>query len=97
MPARYFGLNNRGRLVVGFNADVVVFDPASIGAGDVELVEDLPGNSARLYSTALGVEKVFVNGHLTVDGGKSTGELPGTILRSGRDTSTVSLSDRNSN
>jgi N-acyl-D-aspartate/D-glutamate deacylase len=89
VPARLFGLRERGRLAEGWHADVVVFDPAAIDSGPVELVADLPGDSARLYADAVGIEKVFVNGRLTVDGGKPTGELPGTVLRSGRDTETV--------
>ena len=95
VPARYFGLRQRGRIEEGWIADVVVFDPTTIGATDIELVNDLPGDSPRLFAGANGVEKVIVNGRLTVDNGKSTGELPGTLLRSGRDTSTVPLTASN--
>jgi N-acyl-D-aspartate/D-glutamate deacylase len=91
VPARLFGLRERGRLAEGWIADVVVFDPATIDSGEVTLVSDLPGGTSRLYADAVGVEKVFVNGRLTVDGGKPTGELPGRILRSGRDTDTVAV------
>ena len=96
VPARYFGLNDRGQLREGWVADVVLFDPATIGATEIELLTDLPGDSSRLYAGAIGVEKVFVNGRLTVDHGKSTGELPGGIIRSGRDTTTVPLTATNS-
>ena len=96
VPARYFGIRDRGQLREGWVADVVVFDPATIGAGTVELVADLPGDSSRLFASALGVEKVFVNGRLTVDHGTATGALPGAILRSGRDTATVPLTATNS-
>jgi N-acyl-D-aspartate/D-glutamate deacylase len=88
VPAQYFGLRERGRLEVGFHADVVLFDPETIGAGDIELLTDLPGNSSRLYADARGIEAVFVNGVRTVASGVSTGDLPGTILRSGTDTRT---------
>jgi N-acyl-D-aspartate/D-glutamate deacylase len=91
VPARLFGLKDRGRLAEGWIADVVVFDPATIDTGEVQLVNDLPGGTSRLYADAVGIEKVFVNGRLTVDGGKPTGELPGTVLRSGRDTETVEV------
>jgi N-acyl-D-aspartate/D-glutamate deacylase len=90
-PARLFGLTGRGRLAEGWFADVVVFDPATIASGEVELVADLPGGTSRLYAESVGIRQVFVNGRLTVDDGKPTGELPGTLLRSGRDTETVAV------
>jgi N-acyl-D-aspartate/D-glutamate deacylase len=95
VPARYFGLRRRGRIEEGWVADVVVFDPATVGATDIELVNDLPGDSPRLFAGATGIDKVLVNGRLTVDNGKATGELPGTLLRSGRDTTTVPLTASN--
>jgi len=88
-PAELFGLRDRGRLEPGKHADVVVFDPARVGAGKPQLVNDLPGGAGRLTASALGVEYVYVNGRLTVASGRATGDLPGSILRSGRDTATV--------
>jgi N-acyl-D-aspartate/D-glutamate deacylase len=95
VPARYFGLRDRGQVREGWQADLVVFDPATVGATDVQLVNDLPGDSPRLYAGAVGVQKVFVNGTLTVEDGTPTGALPGGVLRSGRDTATVPLSAAN--
>jgi N-acyl-D-aspartate/D-glutamate deacylase len=89
VPARLFGLVERGRLAEGWIADVVVFDPETIDSGEVRMIRDLPGDSGRLYAEAIGVEKVFVNGRLTVEAGKPTGELPGTLLKSGVDTESV--------
>ena len=91
VPARVYGLNERGRLEVGWHADVVVFDPATIGVGDTYTKFDLPENAGRLYADATGVDHVIVNGVEIVEGKKHTGELPGTILRSGRDTTTVPI------
>jgi N-acyl-D-aspartate/D-glutamate deacylase len=91
-PARLFGLKGRGRLSEGWTADVVVFDPETITSDEIRFRRDLPGNAGRLYAGALGVEKVFVNGCLAVDAGQPTGELAGTVLRSGRDTETVPAS-----
>ena len=88
-PARLFGLRDRGRLVEGAIADVVLLDPETIDAGEVQMIHDLPGGAGRLYADAVGIEKVFVNGRLAVDAGKPTGVLAGQILRSGRDTDTV--------
>ncbi|MGZ4801706.1 MAG: N-acyl-D-amino-acid deacylase family protein [Acidimicrobiia bacterium] len=89
-PAQLFGLRDRGRLAAGGHADVVLFDPETIGAGAATLVADLPGGAARLTSTAEGIAHVFVNGVETVTDNQSTGATPGTILKSGRDTATVS-------
>jgi N-acyl-D-aspartate/D-glutamate deacylase len=89
-PARLMGLRDRGRLAEGWIADVVVFDPETIGSATASLVEDLPGGTARLTADALGMAHVFVNGVETVRDNAATGATPGTVLRSGRDTETVS-------
>ena len=91
-PANLFGLRERGVLAPGSWADLVVLDPATVGAGPATLVADLPGGAARLTSDAIGVEHVFVNGVETVTDNAVTGASPGTVLRSGRDTRTVSTS-----
>ncbi|MCB0997614.1 MAG: amidohydrolase family protein [Acidimicrobiales bacterium] len=88
-PARLFGLRDRGRLTEGAIADLVVFDPESVGAERAHLVHDLPGGAVRLTAGSTGVHHVFVNGVETVRDGTATGALPGTVLRSGRDTDTV--------
>jgi N-acyl-D-aspartate/D-glutamate deacylase len=91
-PAQLFGLRERGRLAEGFHADVVVFDPETVGSEDATLVADLPGGSARLTAGSIGVRRVLVNGVESVADGKATGALPGTILHSGRDTRSVTTS-----
>ncbi len=88
VPARFFGLVNRGRIEKDFHADLVVFDPERIDAQELKILNDLPGESPRLYAGSEGVEKVFVNGVLTVDSGKPTEVLSGVILRSGSHTVT---------
>ena len=88
VPARFFGVVNRGRIEKDFHADLVVFDPERIDAQELKILNDLPGESPRLYAGSEGVEKVFVNGVLTVDSGKPTEVLSGVILRSGSHTVT---------
>lgn len=88
-PAALFGLKDRGVLRIGAIADVVVFDPATVGSQEPRLVTDLPGNSARLTADSVGMNHVFVNGVAILRDGVATGATPGTVLKSGRDTETV--------
>jgi N-acyl-D-aspartate/D-glutamate deacylase len=88
-PARLFGLRERGRVEEGFHADLVLFDPERIDAAPATLVHDLPGDSPRLDSKALGVRAVWVNGVAAIRDDVVTGTVPGRVLRSGRDTRTV--------
>jgi N-acyl-D-aspartate/D-glutamate deacylase len=88
-PARLFGLRQRGVLAEGFAADLFVFDPATVGSEPASLVYDLPGNAPRLIAGSNGVVRVLVNGVETVRDGQPTGAVPGTLLRSGRDTASV--------
>jgi N-acyl-D-aspartate/D-glutamate deacylase len=88
-PASLFGLRDRGVLREGAFADVVVFDPETVDAEEAALVRDLPGDSVRLTAGSRGIVRVLVNGTAIVDEGKPTGATPGTVLRSGRDTDTV--------
>ncbi|MFH8497632.1 amidohydrolase family protein [Streptomyces coeruleorubidus] len=89
-PARLFGLRERGQVREGWHADLVLFDPERIDAGPATLVHDLPGDSPRLDSRALGVRAVWVNGVEAIRDDVVTGAVPGRVLRSGRDTETVS-------
>ena len=92
VPARLYGLKERGRVEEGWWADLVVFDAAEVAPAEVEVREDLPGGAWRLYSEAVGVHHVFINGEHAVRDGGFTDARPGTLLRSGRDTEPVSAS-----
>jgi N-acyl-D-aspartate/D-glutamate deacylase len=91
VPAELFGLLERGVLREGWYADVVVFDPETINAGEVVLLNDLPGGAGRLYADSIGMRRVFVNGTPTVIDNQPTESLPGTVLKSGQDTYTVKI------
>ena len=90
-PARLYGLRGRGRVAAGWLADLVVFDPARIASEPARARNDLPADGERLYAEARGVEHLFVNGREVVAHDQFTGDLGGTLLRSGRDTETVSV------
>lgn len=88
-PADLFGLVGRGSIVEGNFADIVVFDPETIGSENARLVADLPGDCVRLTARSYGIERVLVNGTTVIIDGEPTGATPGTVLKSGRDTVTV--------
>jgi N-acyl-D-amino-acid deacylase len=80
-PAQRLGLFDRGRLLPGMWADVVVFD-----------LERLHDRATNLYPHAYpfenyphqypqGIDYVFVNGVLVVAGEQHSGALPGQVLR----------------
>jgi len=82
-PADLFGIRDRGRLAEGMAADIVVFDPATVGSGDRgEKRFDLPGGARRIVMPATGIEHTIVNGAVIYESGDMTGALPGQVLRS---------------
>jgi N-acyl-D-aspartate/D-glutamate deacylase len=87
--ARLYGIKERGRIEDGWHADLVVFDAEKIAPGPIVWREDLPAGAGRLYGEAEGIAHVIVNGVEIVRDGELTGATPGTLLRSGRDTETV--------
>ena len=86
-PAEVFGISDRGRLQPGLAADLVIFDPETIGDLPLERVNDFPGGADRLISGATGIDAVIVNGQLlrqhNQDMVDPDGDLPGRLLRNG--------------
>lgn len=75
MPARRLRLSGRGALRTGHFADVVVFDPATVGD---------PATFRQPHQYATGIRHVFVNGATVLRDGEHTGERPGLVLRGER-------------
>jgi N-acyl-D-amino-acid deacylase len=81
--ADIIGLTDRGRLVPGNCADVVVFDPETVSPGPIRRVRDFPADSERLTADRpVGIRHVLVNGFpIQVDGEPDHSSRPGQVLR----------------
>jgi len=75
LPANRLRLYNRGRVVPGCAADVVVFEPQTIRD---------TATFTKPLSHSEGIRYSLVNGQLVVDSGKVTGAMPGKVLRANR-------------
>lgn len=81
-PHQAFRIPDRGLVQPGFFADLVAFDPDTVGTTPVERVADQPGGADRLVVDSTGVVHVWVNGVRTrADGVELVGAAPGRLLR----------------
>ncbi|MBM3508556.1 MAG: amidohydrolase family protein [Alphaproteobacteria bacterium] len=84
-PAEVVGLTDRGTLATGMAADIVVFDPKTIGASKLRRVNDLPAGAPRVVVDAFGIDAVIVNGRIVRRNGQAVvqagDKLPGKLLR----------------
>jgi N-acyl-D-aspartate/D-glutamate deacylase len=81
VPATHWGFADRGLVREGMTADLLVFDPDTIGPEMPEVVNDLPAGARRLVQRARGIAATVVNGEIVLRDGKHTGALPGRLLR----------------
>jgi N-acyl-D-amino-acid deacylase len=82
-PAQAVGLSDRGWLGEGKPADIIVYDPETVGAQPQERLFDYPADEWRLVQKAIGYDRIIVNGTTTFIGGVCTAETPGKLLRHG--------------
>ena len=81
LPAQLYGIPGRGEIAPGKFADLLLFDPATVGRGAIRRVDDLPGGESRLVREASGVHGVWVNGTAVHDGdGYRDVAPPGHVL-----------------
>lgn len=82
-PAELYGLRKRGRIAEGYAADLLLFDPKTVGRGPKRRVFDLPGGAPRLHTDAVGVHGVWVNGAHVADANGMRKEIgrPGVLIR----------------
>jgi N-acyl-D-amino-acid deacylase len=79
--ATAWGLHDRGLIREGMNADLLVFDPATIAPLMPEVVHDLPAGAKRLIQKSTGIRYTIVNGQVMLEGTRHTGALPGRLAR----------------
>ncbi len=80
--AGLYGIPDRGRIEVGACADLLLFDPATVGISKSRRVNDLPGGGPRTIRDPVGVHGVYVNGIRVFDGKNYTtlDKGPGRVL-----------------
>jgi len=82
-PAFCAGLTNRGVIKVGAPADIIVYDYENLEILPPEVVFDYPADEWRRVQRAHGYRYVLVNGAVTIEDDKETGEASGRLLRHG--------------
>ncbi len=81
VPARIAGLSDRGRIAVGYKADLNVIDHAALRLNKPVISYDLPAGGRRLDQTAEGYVATLVSGQLIAKNGAPTAARPGKLVR----------------
>ena len=79
--ATHWGFYDRGLIREGMAADMVIFDPAMVGASMPVVLDDLPAGAKRLKQTSIGILATIVNGKTVLKNNIHTGAYPGKVLR----------------
>jgi N-acyl-D-aspartate/D-glutamate deacylase len=61
-PADLYRIPDRGRIALGAHADLLLFDPATVGVSAMLHKNDMPGGAARTLRDPKGVHGLWVNG-----------------------------------
>ena len=86
LPASIAGLADRGRIALGYKADLNVIDHAGLVLHRPVIVHDLPGDGRRLDQTADGYVATIVSGEVIAENGVPTAARPGRLIRGRRPT-----------
>ncbi len=81
VPARVAGLADRGRIAVGYKADLNVIDHAGLTLHKPVITHDLPAGGRRLDQTADGYVATIVSGEVIATDGVPTSARPGRLIR----------------
>jgi N-acyl-D-aspartate/D-glutamate deacylase len=81
VPARIAGLGDRGRIAVGYKADLNVIDHAALQVHKPVITHDLPAGGRRLDQTADGYVATIVSGEVIAENGVPTDARPGRLIR----------------
>ena len=81
VPARVAGLADRGRIAVGYKADLNVIDHAALRIHKPVITHDLPAGGRRLDQTADGYVATIVSGEVIAENGVPTDARPGKLVR----------------
>jgi N-acyl-D-amino-acid deacylase len=80
-PADFLDLGGKGRILPGMDADLVMFDPATVGTRPLEWVNDLPGGASRLVERSQGVICSIIGGEVVFANNEYQGVKPGRVLQ----------------
>jgi N-acyl-D-aspartate/D-glutamate deacylase len=80
-PAQLFGIPDRGVVKPGMIADLVAFDPATVGEAEFERRHDFPADGERLVVRSEGMQHVWVGGvAIRADGNDIEEARPGSVV-----------------